>query len=141
MRTTSQAMTVKVVDARSQLPVDGILVSIKEAFEPDPKLDQEHQQEFWDGLPWNSAVTSEKGIAKVEIIVTWLDRSRGEVPPPSLDTLAGRRYLLRIGQDETNAEIPAEIEVVVGAHALVGDRNASILEIGAPTYIPTPDGP
>ena len=141
VRTTSQALKVSVVDARSQLPIDGIRVSIKEAFEPDPKFDQEDQREFWDSLPWSSGVTSEKGIAKIDVILTMLDRSRGEVPPPSRDTLTERSYLLRIGQDETNAENPVEIEVVVGAHALVSDRNVSILEIGAPTYIPTPEGP
>lgn len=141
VRTTSQALKVGVVEAHSQLPVDGIRVSIKEAFEPDPKLDQEDQEdqrEFWESLPWSSGVTSEKGIAKIDVVLTMLDRSRGQVPPPIRDRLTARRYLLRIGEDETNAENPAEIEVVVGAHALVDDRKLSILEIGTPTYIATP---
>ena len=141
VRTTSQALRVGVVDARSQLPIDGIRVSIKEAFEPDPKFDQEDQREFWESLPWSSAVTSEKGIAKIDVVLTMLDRSRGRVPPPSRDMLTERRYLLRIGEHETDAEHPAEIEVVVGAHALVGDQKLSILEIATPTYIATPDGP
>jgi hypothetical protein len=144
VRTASQTLRLQVVDSASGEPVIGIRVQVKQDFElfqtDDAQLQksdewEQHQREFWEGLPWHFAITDEDGIADIDIIETALDRSRGDEPPASRNMLFGRTYLVVMGDDNEHADEALRLKIEEDARLTEGNITLTVLDVAEPKYV------
>ena len=109
VRTTIQSVRLQVVDANTDKPVVGVLVSLRTDYVTLRPLSNEinmtadewdrYKREIWDRQPWFSAVTDAHGYANIDIRYTALDRTNGPTPPSSRDFVTGKPYVVRVGRD------------------------------------------
>jgi|SRR5262245_43445823 len=139
VRTTRQTISLRVVASAPGASIAGIRVQIKYDFRRDEEVTRrlsedlrKNQQEGWDRQPWISCVTNRDGQVDATVVVTALDRTRGEKPPPDRD-LRGTPYLVKVieaqGSEEVLSIVMKPGEFVRGTRFMV-----SVLEIHDPIY-------
>jgi hypothetical protein len=136
VRTTRQAVHVKVEDLASGEPLRGAQVWVKYDFEsvPDPM----HRQ-FWEEFPWRLGVTDNRGRAVIDLEYTELDRTRGTKPPVDRDA-TGKRYVFRI-QEASLVEEALGIVLTRGSTVKGKRYGMSILDVQQPRYVATESRP
>jgi hypothetical protein len=142
VRTVCPAYRVRLTDetgaplasAQLQMKLDFDRTFDASTMDPEAK---ERAREFWLQLPWTSGVTDAEGFVTLAIETTALDRSRSATPSASRDVVQGQAFLVRL----TNGSEPQDLgTLVMNPGAMIQNPKylLTIVDIGPPTYVPTP---
>lgn len=111
VRRTIQAITIKVEDDRGR-PLSGVKLRMKESWESwrswppaageDPELRRRWES---DAVPWIEGATDTEGAAILKYDVTRLDGIKGNTPPPDLDWVSNREYVVKLQRQEAEEEL------------------------------------
>jgi hypothetical protein len=140
VRTISHNVTLAVSDGQGQ-PAGGVKVSMKESWESwrtwgggVSKEDEAHCRQVWggDSVPWREGVTDARGNAVLTLRITAIDRTRGNTPPASRDTVSSREYIIKL-QGQAGQE---EVRLVMKPGASVKGKSytVAVVAIQKPRY-------
>jgi hypothetical protein len=155
VRTTSQAIRLRVVDSASGTPVSYADVFLKDDFDSAFRLSQEETSDWpfkeketvqppkeqrwyyrrvWEREPWFRCATDKDGQAEIEVEYTELDRTQGSKPPAQRDYVTGRPYLVRVKKDQAPEE-ESSVLMKPGESVKGKSFTVTVIEIHAPRYV------
>jgi hypothetical protein len=142
VRTITHNVTMAVLDQQG-LPARDVKVSVKESWESWQSWgggireeDEAHYRQEWasDFVPWREAVTNAQGNAVITVRITALDRTRGNTPPASRDTVSNREYVIKLKGHNVHDEM--RLVMKPGASVKGKSYTVTVVEIQKPQYVP-----
>jgi hypothetical protein len=144
VRSTRQAITIKVSDSANGAPLGGVTIRMKNDFDTSVAMSptaskwskelRDSARKQWELNPWATATTSMDGKAVLIFECTALDRSRGPEPPAVRDSLTGQPYLMQIvcsGCESMNVTLVLQ----QNNEFTQGQYSVQIVGITSPEYI------
>ncbi len=157
VRTTSQAIRLRVIDSASGKPVSYADVFLKDDFDSafrlsqqetsdwpfkeketvqPPKAQRWYHRRVWEQQPWFRAPSDKDGQAEIEVECTALDFTQGSEPPAQRDNVTGRPYLVRVKKDQAPEE-ESSVLMKPGESVKGKSFTVTVTDIHAPRYVET----
>ena len=129
VRTTRQFIVVRIRDATTAAPLEGIKMQMKSDFDSEkPQISKnDNLRTQWEALPWFSSTSDERGKATIALHYTALDRTSGDTPPRYRDA-TDAVYLIAVGGKECSVRLES------GNVVRCGEFTIDIVDVGNTAY-------
>ena len=148
VRTTSQRVRLRIVDSASEQPIAGAKVSLRNELLADVSaptedlqfispedLDEQRHRSTLSQSAWHTGTTDRFGEVDIHVVITALDRTRGNEPPKWRDFVTGRPCLVRVEADRLPEEELRLRCMQPGASAQGRAYRVTVISVEKPRYV------